>query len=201
MRLAWEVPEKVTKTSRDIGTNPILEQHSITLGYVFVPECICVAPGPQPCPAWSSALHFVFILSPLLPPFCLHFVSFFSACCLHFVSIWFPLFISFNRFGATLHHFWPKSLLWSSIPSLLGQNVALEQHSITFGLKACFGATLHHFWAKSWFWSNPPSLLAQKLVLEQRSIIFGHQSPEEFKMTFQRPSERHLASRAQKSSK
>ena len=62
-------------------------------------------------------------------------------------------------FGATVHHFWSKSLFWSN--------------SITFGAKACFGATLHHFWSKSLFWSNAPSLLEQKLVLEQPSITFA----------------------------
>jgi hypothetical protein len=47
-------------------------------------------------------------------------------------------------------------------PSLLEQKFALEQHSITFAPKACFGATLHHFWSKSMFGSNTPSLLVQK---------------------------------------
>jgi hypothetical protein len=78
-----------------------------------------------------------------------------------------------TSFGATIHHFWSKSLLWSNTPSLLEQKLVLEQpsitfraffvleqHSITFGAKACLGATL----------------LEQKLVLEQRSITFGAKS-------------------------
>ena len=39
----------------------------------------------------------------------------------------------------------------SNAPSLLEQKLVLEQHSITFGAKACFGATLNHFWSKSSF--------------------------------------------------
>ncbi len=58
-------------------------------------------------------------------------------------------------------------LFWSNPPSLLEQNIALEQQSITFGAKACFGAALHHLWSKNFFWSNTPSLLEQKLVWEQ----------------------------------
>ena len=54
-------------------------------------------------------------------------------------------------------------LFWSNSPSLLEQKLVLEQHSITFGPKACFGATLHHFWSKSLFWSNTQSLFKQKM--------------------------------------
>ena len=61
-----------------------------------------------------------------------------------------------NCFGATLHHFWSKILLWSNNPSLLEQKLVLEQRSITFGAKTSFGATLHHFWSKSLLWSNTP---------------------------------------------
>jgi len=64
-------------------------------------------------------------------------------------------------------------LFWSNPPSLLEQNIALEQQSITFGAKPYFAATLHNFWSKSLFWCNSPSLLEQKLVLEQHSITFG----------------------------
>ncbi len=63
-------------------------------------------------------------------------------------------------------------LFWSNPPSLLEQNIALEQQSITFGAKTCFGATVHAFWSKSLLGSNTPSLLVQKLVLEQHSIAF-----------------------------
>ena len=64
-------------------------------------------------------------------------------------------------------------MFWSSAPSPLEQKLLWEQHSITFGAKACFGATRHNFWSKSLFRSNTPSLLVQKPVLEQPSITFG----------------------------
>ncbi len=89
--LVWEVPEKVTKTSRDIGTNPILEQHSITFGYVFSQNAFLLPPAPslaQTClqpSIWSPfslhvCLNFVSILSPFGP----HVVSIFSPFCFHF---------------------------------------------------------------------------------------------------------------------
>ncbi len=64
-------------------------------------------------------------------------------------------------------------LFGSNTPSLLLQKLVLEQHSITFGPKACLGATVHNFWSKGLFWSSVPSVLEQKLVLEQHSITFG----------------------------
>ncbi len=52
-------------------------------------------------------------------------------------------------FGATLHHFWSKSLFGNNAPSLLVQKLAWEQHSITFGAKACFGNNTPYFLIKS----------------------------------------------------
>ena len=73
--------------------------------------------------------------------------------------------------GATLHHFGSKSLFWSNPPSLLEQNLVLEQRSITFCPKASFGATLHNFLSKSLFWSTTPSLFKQKNNKDE--VIWG----------------------------
>ena len=73
--------------------------------------------------------------------------------------------------GATLHHFGSKSLFWSNPPSLLEQNLVLEQRSITFCPKASFGATLHNFLSKSLFWSTNPSPFKQKNNKDE--VIWG----------------------------
>ena len=95
--------------------------------------------------------------------------------------------------GATIHHFWSKSLFWSNAPSLWEQKLVLEQRYITFGAKACFGATLHQFWSIVFFGSNTPSLLEQKLVLEQlfwSKNLFWSNTPSllEQKLVLEQPS-------------
>ena len=45
----------------------------------------------------------------------------------------------------------------------------MEQHSITFGPKACFGAALHHFLSKSLLWSNTQSFFKRN----KNEVIWG----------------------------
>ncbi len=129
----WRGPEKVKK-HHAILAQTLFWSNTPSLWAMFFPRMHFCCPRPPALPSLVFSppfcLHFVSIFASILSPFCLLFVPMLSPFCLHLVF----LFISFNWFGATLHHFWPKSLFWSNTPSLFTQKL----------------------WSKSMFWSNAP---------------------------------------------
>ena len=76
-------------------------------------------------------------------------------------------------FGATLHHFWSKSLFGNNTPSLLVEKLVWEQSSITFGAKACFGNNTASFLVQKLVWEQHSIALGATVFLEQHSITFG----------------------------